>query len=155
MSKASDAVPPWAVGLVSGLDDLQLLDDRAGPSVRDDDRQRILMFRTNVDEMNVESIDLGDELRQGVQPRFDLAPVVACRPIAGEFLHRRELYALRCIRYRFPLGPPGRFDTPSQFDELRFRHMQTKRTNGVLVAARRLCDFSDSLIRFRKSEPTQ
>ena len=48
------------------IDDLQLLDDRAGPSMRDDDRQRILMLRTNVDEMNVEPIDLGDEVRQGV-----------------------------------------------------------------------------------------
>jgi hypothetical protein len=32
--------------------------------VRDDERQRILMLRTHVNEMNVESIDLGDELRQ-------------------------------------------------------------------------------------------
>src|SRR5215204_5742139 len=34
-------------------DDLQLLDDRAGPAVRDDERQRVFVFRTNVDEMNV------------------------------------------------------------------------------------------------------
>jgi len=53
-------------GIDKRIDDLQLLDDRAGPSVRDDERQRILMFRTNVDEMNVEPIDLGDEVRQGV-----------------------------------------------------------------------------------------
>ena len=77
------------------IDDLQLLDDRAGPPVRDDERQRIFMFRTNVNEMNVQSIDLGDELRQGVQFRLALAPVVVCRPIAREFLNRRELHALR------------------------------------------------------------
>ena len=45
------------------IDDLHLLDDRAGPAVRDDERQRIVMFRTHMDEMDVESIDLGDELR--------------------------------------------------------------------------------------------
>ena len=49
---------PMCRGISQGIDNLQLLDDRAGPSVRDDERQRILMFRTNVDEMNVQPIDL-------------------------------------------------------------------------------------------------
>jgi hypothetical protein len=40
-------------GIGQGLDDLQLLDDRAGPPVRDDERQRIFMSRTNVNEVNV------------------------------------------------------------------------------------------------------
>jgi hypothetical protein len=44
-------------------DDLEHLDDRAGPAVRDDERQRIFMLRTNVNEMNVEPIDLGYKLR--------------------------------------------------------------------------------------------
>ena len=57
-------------GIGERIDDLQLLDDRAGPSMRDDERQRIFMFRTNVNEMNVEPVDLGDELRQGVQFRL-------------------------------------------------------------------------------------
>jgi hypothetical protein len=34
-------------------------------------------------------------LRHGVQPRFNLAPVVFCLPIAREFSHRRELHASR------------------------------------------------------------
>ena len=46
-----------------GVDDLQLLDDRAGPSVRDDERQRVFVLRTNVNEVNVDPIDLRDELR--------------------------------------------------------------------------------------------
>jgi hypothetical protein len=50
-------------GIGQWIDDLQLLDDRAGPSVRDEERQRIFMFRTNVNEMNVQPIDLGDEVR--------------------------------------------------------------------------------------------
>jgi hypothetical protein len=33
-----------------------------------------------MDEMDVESIDLGDELRQGVKPGLALAPVVLGRP---------------------------------------------------------------------------
>ena len=46
------------------IDDLHLLDDRAGPAVRDDHRQRIFMLRAHVNEMNVEPVDLGDEVRQ-------------------------------------------------------------------------------------------
>src|SRR5258705_1675902 len=44
-------------------DDLHLLDDLAGPAMRDDHRQRIFMLRANVNEMNVEPVDLGDEVR--------------------------------------------------------------------------------------------
>jgi hypothetical protein len=45
------------------VDDLELLDDRAGPAVRDDERQRVLVLRADVDEVNVEPVDLGDEVR--------------------------------------------------------------------------------------------
>ena len=58
---ASDAVPPCAVGLVERIDDLHLLNDRSGRSgtVCTIERQRIVMFRTNMNEMNIQSIDLG------------------------------------------------------------------------------------------------
>src|SRR5215213_4426572 len=92
-------------GIDEWIDDLDLLDDRAGPSVRDDERQRIFMFRTNVNEMDVQPVDLGDELRQGLQFRLDLAPIVICRPIAREVLHRRELHALGLIRDGLLFGP--------------------------------------------------
>ncbi len=43
----------------------------------------------------------GDELRQGVEPRFDLAPVVVCfAQYSASFSHRRELHALRGIRHQ-------------------------------------------------------
>src|SRR5438045_660721 len=80
------------------VDNLQLLDDRTGPSVRDDHRQRLLMLRSNVDEMDIQPIDLRHELRQRVQFRFHLAPIVICPPIAREFLHHRARYALRIVR---------------------------------------------------------
>jgi len=41
-----------------------------------DQRQGILMFRANVNEVNVESIDVGDELRRGVKSLFNLTPVI-------------------------------------------------------------------------------
>ena len=50
--------------------------------------------RTNMDEMNVEAVDLGHELRHAVQPGLDLSPVIARLPIVRDFLNRRELDAL-------------------------------------------------------------
>src|SRR4029077_10121348 len=104
------------------------------PTVGDDDQQRIRMLRTNVDEMNVEAVDLGEELRQRVQPRFALAPVVLRRPVSREGLSRCELHALRCVRDRLAIGPPCRVDAPPQFGEFRFRNTYMKRTDRSLVS---------------------
>jgi hypothetical protein len=122
------------------IDDLQLLDDRARPSVGDDERQGVLMLRADVDEVDVQPVDLGDELRQGVQPGFDLAPVVFRRPVSGEFLHRRQLHALRAITDEFPLWPFCRFDTAAQVDKLLFRHIHAERANTNRVAS---CRFNN------------
>jgi hypothetical protein len=78
-----------------------------------DDEGRILMLRTNVDEMNVQPIDLSDELQQGIQSSLALAPVIFRGPIPRERLDRRELNALRGIRDRFPLRPNRCFDAPA------------------------------------------
>src|SRR2546422_4066428 len=39
---------------------------------------------------SVQAVDLGDEVRKGIDPRFALAPVVLVCPIACELLDRRE-----------------------------------------------------------------
>src|ERR1700681_753511 len=82
--------------------------------------------------MNVEPIDLGDELRQGVHFCFDLAPVILRRPIARERLDRRELYSLGCICSCFAFRPLCRAYAPAQFGEFRFRNIHMKRTNRIL-----------------------
>src|SRR5438445_3798386 len=86
------------------LDDLQLLDDRAGPAVRDDDRQRILVLRAGMDEVDVRAVDLGDEIRDGIDPRFTLAPVVMRPPVVQKLLNSLERYALRIIGDGFLVG---------------------------------------------------
>jgi len=83
---------------------LQLLDDRAGPAVRDDDRQRILVLRAGMDEVDVQAVDLGDEIRDGIDPRFDLAPVIVTLPVAQNLLDGLERYALRIIGDGFLVG---------------------------------------------------
>ena len=49
--------------------------------MRDDQRERVLVLGADVDEMNVEPVDLGNEVRQGAQFRLALAPVVVSAPV--------------------------------------------------------------------------
>jgi hypothetical protein len=85
-------------GIRQRIDDLQLLDDRAGPTMRDDERQGVLMFRADMDEVNVEPIDARDEIRQRVELRLDLAPVRTPPPNTA-----RALESLRVAR--LAIGP--------------------------------------------------
>src|SRR5260370_21035973 len=117
-------------GIGQWIDYLQLLDDRAGPAMRDDERQRLFMFRTNVNEMNVEPIDLGHELREGIQPRLEPPEVVVGAPVAREFLHRRQLHALRRICDRLLVGPPCSGDEPAQFGDLFFGNVYSQGTES-------------------------
>ena len=75
-------------------DDVQHLDDRAGPAVSDDDRQRVFVGRPDVDEVNIEAIDLGEKLRQRVEPRLESPEVIVVGPIPNKLLHRGQRHAL-------------------------------------------------------------
>ena len=46
------------------VDDLQLLDDRARPSMRHDERHGVLVLRADVDEVDIQPVDFGEELRE-------------------------------------------------------------------------------------------
>ena len=113
-------------------DGLEQLDDRAGPAVRHDQRQRVVMPRPDVDEVDLDPVDLGRELRKRVQSRLALAPVVLGRPVAGELPQRRQLHALRPILDELLGGPACRRDAPAQVGQFRFRNIHTKRTNRRL-----------------------
>src|SRR6476661_1120094 len=84
--------------------------------------------------MNVQPIDLGGELRQRVESRLHLAPVVFRPPITREGLYGRELHALRRIRDRFPFRPLCYIDPAAQFGKFRFRNIYMKRTKSTLVS---------------------
>ena len=94
------------------------------------------MLRADVNEVDVDAVDLGDELRQGVQLRFDLAPVVFRPPIAHELLELCELHALRLIGNRFLVGPPRRVDAPAQIGERVVWNVDPERADGVAVGRR-------------------
>ena len=92
----------------------------------DDERQRVVMLRTNVNEVDVEAVDLGDELRQGVELRLARAPVVLRFPIAREFLDRRELHTLRLICDGLLLGPLRGRDASTEVVQVRLRNVDVE-----------------------------
>src|SRR4051812_39647825 len=119
-------------GIGKRVDDLQLLDDRAGPSVRNKERQSILMLRTNMNKMNLQTIDLRDKLRQGTEPGLAPAPIVIGRPIVCEILHRRERYALGWIGNRLAVRPLRRCNPPAELEERLFRNVNSERPDWVV-----------------------
>ena len=71
--------------------DLDELDDRSGPAVADQKREDLLALdlcrvRLQVDEVDVESVDVGLELRELVDHLLLLAPVVVVQPIFAQSL---------------------------------------------------------------------
>jgi hypothetical protein len=94
--------------------------------VRDDQRQRVLVPGANVDEVDVEAVDLGDELGYGVQPRLEPPEVVVLGPVARELLDRRRLHALRGIRAGLPLGPARCRYASAKVVELILGHVEVK-----------------------------
>ena len=118
------------------LDDLQLLDDRAGPAVRDDERQGVLMLGADMDEMNVQPVDLGHEVREGVELRLALAPVVVGRPVAGECLHRRQRHALRVVGDRLAIGPARRCDPATHVVHRLLRDVDLEGSDRLVIGRR-------------------
>jgi hypothetical protein len=65
--------------------------------VRYNQRQRVLVPRTDIYEVDVQPVDFSDEVRHGVEPWLDLAPVVVRLPVAQNLLDRFERHALRVV----------------------------------------------------------
>jgi hypothetical protein len=107
-------------------DGLEQLDDRAGPAVRHDQRQRVLVRRLHVDEVDLDPVDLGPELRERVELRFGLAPVVVGGPVPRELLQRRQLDALRPVRDELLAGPARRRDAAAQVVQLLLRNLDVE-----------------------------
>src|SRR5206468_11306041 len=84
--------------------------DLAGPTMRHDQRQRVLLGGADVDEVDIDAVYLGDELRQGIQPCLDPPPIVVGAPVTHERLkldrkstrlnssHDQISYAVFCLK---------------------------------------------------------
>jgi hypothetical protein len=111
-------------------DDPQQLDHRPRPAVRDDQRQRALVPRLDVDEVDAEAVDLGLELRQGVQLRLARAPVVPGSPVGHQVLDSRQLHTLRLVSDKLLGRPARRRDTPLKVGQVLVRHVDLERADG-------------------------
>src|ERR1700736_2613420 len=96
-----------------------------------DQRHSILMTRADVDELYVETIDLGHKHWQGIQFRFSLSPVIVRAPIADESLELRQLHALGLIDDGLLGGPPCREDAPAQIVKGGGGTIGGERTDGL------------------------
>ena len=68
-------------GIDQRRNDLQKLNDRSGPTVRDDNGKRVGMLRSDVNEVNSETVKLRAKLWQRNQRTLDPTPVVASAPV--------------------------------------------------------------------------
>lgn len=74
------------------LDELDLFGNGARPAMRNEQCTRILVRRANVDEMEVDTVDVRRELRQAIELRLRLPPVIAAAPVLNQALQPRQLW---------------------------------------------------------------
>jgi hypothetical protein len=82
-----------------------------------------------VDEVDVHPVDAGHKLRQRVQLRLALAPVIVGRPVAGEFLDRGQLHALRPVADQLFAGQARGGDAPAQVGDRVVGHVDSEGTD--------------------------
>ena len=91
-------------------DDVEELDDRSGPTMRQDQRQRRRLGGTDVQEVDAERRtvrgDLGAKLGEGVEPPLRRRKVVGPRPVVAQVSDERERSALRPVVDGLLVGPP-------------------------------------------------
>src|SRR4029453_321266 len=79
-----------------------------------------------VDDVDVDPVDLGDELRQRVELGLGLAPVILRFPVVNERLQSFQLDALRLIGDRLLVGPARRRDASTKVDKVLFRNVDVE-----------------------------
>ena len=106
-------------------DDLQVLDDRAGPPMGHHERHRVLVPRSHVQDMDVHAVDPRAELRHCVEPGLQRSPVVPVRPVGAQLAQVGERHALGRIGLR--ARPPRARDALAQVAELRVGDVDAER----------------------------
>src|SRR4026207_1977660 len=123
---AASGRPACEAGAVRGADGLEQLDHGAGPAVGHDQRQRALVLRSDVDEVDLHAVVLGRELWTRVEPLRPAPEVVVARPVVRECLQRRQLDALRPVVDELLARPAGRPDATAQVVDLLLRYLDAK-----------------------------
>ena len=86
-------------------DDLHKLDDRPRPTMSKYDWQGILVLRSDVNEVNPETVNLAAKLWKPIQYAFSPTPIVVSAPVFSERMCFSQRYTLGPIRYCFLVRP--------------------------------------------------
>src|SRR6516164_5738292 len=99
------------------LNHLLKFDDRAGPAMGDDERQRRRIFRAYMDEVDVEPVDLADELVKAIEPSLARAPIICIGPVLADVLNPFQRRALAPVTDRLRIRPAGALQSRSEIGE--------------------------------------
>lgn len=88
--------------------------------------------RPDVDELDIDPINRGNEFRQGIQLLLGLTPIILASPVANQFLDTLELDALGDIADSLLIRPTRVRDPLAKIVELRLRDMNFKRANAFI-----------------------
>src|SRR5690554_2008648 len=94
-------------------------------------RHGVRMLGANMRKLNVEPVDFGDKLGNGVQLRLGLAPVIFGRPMADQRLKPRELNALTLVIDGFLLRPSRSGEASTQINDLRLGDADLERADAA------------------------
>ena len=87
------------------FDHLLEFDDRSGPAVSHDEGLSVRLRGLHVNEVNVEPVQVSHELREAVELRFAVAPIVFLAPVLADFLNVSERDPLRPVFDGLFVGP--------------------------------------------------
>jgi len=99
-----------------------------------DQWQGVRMTRTYVCELNIETVDLSHKLRQGVQARLHLSPVVVRPQYCTSFFIVRQPHALGLISNSLLLKPACRCDTLAEIADRFFRNVEAEGADCVVFS---------------------
>src|SRR5271169_4160633 len=120
-------------GIGKRLDHLVKLHDGTWPAMGDHQRERVLMRRLLVDEMDVQPVDLGDELIKAVERGLTRPPVVCVGPVVGQVAGVIQGNALAPVVHAFGFRPPGSRQTRLQISKNVVGNLDAKRLHPFIV----------------------
>src|SRR5258708_19698935 len=97
--------------------------------MRQNDRQGILVLRSDVNEVDPETVNLRAKLRQPIQSARNTTPIVARAPVLNEALCFGQRYPLGPIRYWFLVRPPTVGKSLFHIDQPRLWHIHLQTTS--------------------------
>ena len=91
-----------------------------------------------MDEMNIQPVDLGDEVRQRLQPRLAFVPVVFVCPVLCELLVTASCTPCDASVTKSRSRPVRQFYSAKHVGKFRFGDIHVERSNGGIVCHRAL-----------------